>query len=133
MPFVTSKRIKHLARYFGVAALACFASYQIGLFSHLFLLFLGPPFFLSAWLRMHGGAFVQWIPDSPFFNRFFLVLPLTLLYFGLAGFQLKNILNERGRLRLLSLILFLGFLLYLHYAAFQELSLYWEGSHRFKL
>lgn len=33
-------------------------------------------------------------------------------------------------MRTIVLVLFIGFLIYLHNVAFKELSLYWEGSER---
>ncbi len=127
MPILTHRRIKHLARYFGVFAILCFASYKI--LNALFLLaLLGPPLFLVYWLRTQGDVITRWIPNTPFFNDFFLFFPITILYFILVGFQLKNFLNERGLVRLFGLAALLAFLIYIHMVSFQEIALYWEGS-----
>ena len=130
MSVVTPKRIKHLARYFGILAIICLLGYACTGFAYPFLVFVGPPIFLTYWLRTQGGLLVQWLPNEPLVNHLFLFAPLTVVYFGLVGFQLKNILNERGIIRTLILIAFLGFLIYLHSLAFQELSLYWKGSDK---
>ena len=124
-------RIQHLARYFGGLSLLCLFGYAFTPLSHLFLFFVAPALFLTSFLRTYGGFLVGVIPDQPFFNNLFLLFPLTFIYFGLVGFQLKNILNESGKIRVVVLILFAAFLIYIHLFTFNELSLYWEGSTRF--
>ena len=123
------KKIHHLARYFGVAAIICFIGYHMGL-ARFFLIFLGPPFYLTYLLRVRAGFLVQVIPNQPLFNNLFLFLPMTFIYFGLVGFQIKNILNETGKLRILILVAFLVFLCYIHFIAFHEISLYLAGSEK---
>lgn len=129
MPIVTSKKIKHLSRYFGIIGFLCLLGYGYSPFSHFFLIAIGPAFYITYWFREYVGFLSSIIPNSPLFNNL-LLLFWTLIYFGLAGFQLKNILNERGKIRFLVLAAFLGFLAYIHYAAFQELSLYWTEEER---
>lgn len=124
MPLLSHKKIKHLARYFGIVGLLCILAYAFMPSVNLFLIPLGPPFFVVYWLRVHAGLLTAVIPNQPFYNHLFLILPITVVYFGLVGFQIKNILNERGKIRLLIMAAFVGFLIYLHYVAFQELSLY---------
>ena len=124
--FFSKKKIQHLARYFGLLGLICLIGYGIPLFSYFFLIPLGPPIFLSVWLRTHIHLLGNLIPNEPFFNNLFLLFPVTIVYFGFTGFQLKNIVNETGRMRLFILIVFIGFLIYIHYLAFQEVSLYWD-------
>ena len=127
MPLDARKRVKHLARYFGVLAVFCFVGYKVtnALF---FLFFLGPPFFLVYWLRTQAGLITEWLPNTPLFNNLFLFFPITVIYFGLVGFQTKNFLNERGLLRVLELAVLIVFLTYIHTLSFQEIALYWEGS-----
>ena len=123
MPLVTSKKIKHLSRYFGILGFLCLLGYGYTPFSRLFLITIGPVFYITYWFRHYAGFLSSLIPNEPLFNNL-LLLFWTLIYFGLAGFQLKNILNERGKIRYLVLAAFFGFLFYIHYAAFQELDLY---------
>ena len=127
MTTVTQKGIKHLARYFGVLALLILFGYRYT-DSFYFMALLGPPYFLCYWLRVHGQFVTHWLPNEPFYNNFLLILPVTLIYFGLIGFQLKNLINERGKIRFLSTLALLAFLLYVHFLAFKELSLFWKGS-----
>lgn len=130
MAIVSAQRIHHLARYFGILAVVVFAGYQLPGLSYLFLPFVGPPLYLVAFLRGRIYFLEAVIPNKFFVNTFLLFFPLTVIYFGLIGFQIKNIVNERGRLGLVMLVVFLAFLGYIHFLAFRELSLYWEGSVR---
>jgi len=130
---ISHKRIPHLSRHFGFLAFTCLILYAFSGLSFQILTFLGPPLFFVAWLRVHGGFLVSIVPNDYFYNNAFLVVPATFIYFGLVGFELKNILNERGRYRIVLLVAFLVFLAYLHNATFQEISLYWEGSNKVAL
>ena len=128
MQFAPHKRVKHLARYFGFLSILCMVGYNTPAYSLYFLASLGPAIFIVYLIRTFGGMVNSFIPNEPFFNYFALLYPVTFLYFGLVGFQLKNIVNERGKIRVLTLLAFIGFVIYIHYFAFKELSLYWEGS-----
>lgn len=130
MPLITPKRIKHLARYFGILGILCLLGYWYTDYAYSFLVFLGPPFFLVYGLRTQAGVVTNLMPNEPLFNNFLLLLPATVIYFGLLGFQLKNIFNERGFIRKIVFLAFLAFLIYIHTMAFRELSLYWEGSEK---
>ena len=130
MDVSSAKKIHHLARYFGVLALICLLGYSFTGLSYPLLVLLGPPFLLTYFLRLHAGFFIGWLPNLPFLNQFLLFYPLTIIYFGLVGFQLKNIINEKGKIRILILAIFLAFLFYIHFLAFREISLYWEGSSK---
>lgn len=127
MSIVAQKGIKHLSRYFGVLAILVFGGYYYT--NHpLLLIFLGPSFFLGTWIRIHGEPFLKWFPSEPFLNDIFILFPITFIYYGLVGFQLKNLANERGKVRLLGIFALLAFLAYIHFMAFKELNLYLAGS-----
>ena len=127
-----AKRVKHLSRYFGVLGFICFLGYWYTPYSYYFLAVLSPSFFLVYFLRHYGLPFVSIIinmlPNDATFNKIFLLFPVTILYFGLVGLHLKNVLNERGKIRWIILLAFLGFLGYMHFLAFKEVGLYWKGS-----
>lgn len=125
MPIFHPKKIKHLARYFGVLGVLILVGYFYSSFSNYFLIILGPAFFLAYWLRTFGPVtmITSFIPNEPLYNNL-LIIFTTIVYFGLLGFQLKNILNERGKIRLVILLVFFGFLFHIHRLAFKELSLY---------
>ena len=127
---ITPRRIKHLARYFGVLGTLCFAGYFYTDYSYYFLATLGPSFFLVYFLRHYAAHLLNFLPNQAVFDKIFLLFPFTVIYFGLVGFHIKNILNERGKIRLIVLLAFLGFLTYIHRLAFRELNLYWQGSEK---
>lgn len=127
MQLVHPKRIKHLARYFCVLGAICIGGYSFGL-APIFLIFVAPPILLVYLLRTYAGVLVDWIPNNRFLYNLLLLFPITISYFGLIGFQLKNILNERGKIRFVIMLAFLFFLAYIHRLALQEISLYWAGS-----
>ena len=116
-----------MARYFALLGLLFLAGFWYSQYSFKLLRILGPVFFLAAWLRVHAAVLFQFLPNEPFYNNYFLLIPVTIVYFGFIGLQIKNILNEIGLIRPLSLIVFLAFLVYIHYLSFQELQLYWPG------
>lgn len=124
------KRIKHLSRYVGVLGVLFFTGYWYTDYSHQFLWTLAPSFFLVYFLRQYGAIVLNFLPHEPMINKFFLLLPVSVVYFGAVGFHIKNILNERGKIRMLIFLAFMGFLGYIHYLAFQELDLYWQGSEK---
>ena len=130
MAIVTPKRIKHLSRYFAGLGLVAFAGYWYTDYSYNFLLLVGPCFYIVYFLRHYGSVVLNLLPNEPTFNKIFLLFPVTVFYFGLVGYHLKNILNEQGKIRLLIVLAFLGFLGYIHHYAFRELSFYWKGSQK---
>ena len=98
MSIVSPKRVYHLARYFGVLAILCILAYQFTGLSYWLLTLMGPPLYLTYLLRVYLKFLSQMIPNEPFFNNLVLFFPLVFIYFGLIGFQIKNILNERGKI-----------------------------------
>ena len=54
-------------------------------------------------------------------NELCFVLPLTVVYFGLAGFWISKILTEEGFLKYLTLLCFAGFLMIVHWQALSYL------------
>ena len=124
MPIISHKRIKHLARYFGIIGFVCLVAYSFTQFGDYFLPLLSPPIFLSYWLRIYGHIVISFIPNEPLSNNLFLILPITIIYFGLVGFEIKNIINEKGKIRLLIAAAFIAFLVYIHYLSYKEIRLY---------
>lgn len=127
MPAVNPKHIRHLGRYFAILSVLLFFGYHSSNSIYL-LIALGPTYFMVPWLRFHGGFILSLIPNEPEYNHYLLLLPATLGYFGLVGFLLKNLINERGLIRLVSLMVFLAFLGYIHYMSYREISLYFVES-----
>ncbi len=124
------KRVKHLSRYVGILGVLFFLGYWYTDYSYQFLPTLAPSFFIVFFLRRYGAVVLNFLPNEAVINKFALLLPISIAYFGVIGYHVKNILNERGKIRVLILLAFFGFLGYVHYLAFQELDLYWQGSDK---
>src|SRR5205823_3724054 len=66
------------------------------------------------------------LPDSENLNYYGFLMPFCILYFGLLGFQLKQLWNERGKVRFLSLFALIAFVSYIHYISWKNLSNYFR-------
>ncbi len=122
------KKIHHLIRYFVMAGLAAFVLYWIFSGISFSLLFIGPAIYLAYWLKQLVASVFGGLPSSNFLNDFVFLLPVTIVYFGFIGFQLKQLWNERGMVRTVSLVALIVFLLYIHYRAFDNLLGYYTTS-----
>ena len=115
------KRINHLIRYFIPLGCSVFFGYWRGLNDSLFLFLIGPVLYLAASLRSAISGYIAEVPFNSGMNNFGLLLPLSAAYFGLLGFLFKQLGNERGFIRLLSLVVLFGFLAFIHYTAWKNL------------
>lgn len=73
------------------------------------------PVLTAAHLLENSFPFFTTLP--PIQNELTLVLPLTLLYFGIVGFWISKIFTEEGFLKFLTLLAFLGFVVIIHWQA----------------
>ena len=117
-------KIHHLIRYFVLLGIVVFVGYIKQLNDRIFLIFISPPIHLAHALKKFLTEYVPHIPSSPAVNTYFFLMPVTLLYFGLVGFQLKQLWNERGSVKIAILFLFVGFLIYVHYASWKNVMGY---------
>ena len=120
---ISLKKIHHLIRYFVSLGLIIFLGYLKHWQDDLFLILIGPVLYLASVLKGLITSFIS-IPSSDTINYFGLLLPLCMLYFGLLGFQLKQLWNERGKVKFLSLFALLIFVIYIHHTAWKNLSAY---------
>ena len=121
-------KIHHLIRYFLVLSILAFVGYLKHWNDTICLLLVGPCLYLASGLKKIIVSYVWSVPSSLNVNLYGFLLPLTVLYFGLIGFQLKQLWNERGKIRIISLVFFIGFLLYIHYKSSQYLAGYFEAG-----
>ncbi len=117
-------KIHHLIRYFVGFAVIAFGCYIKQILYEICLLFLGPALYIAQALKKIVITYVWALPSSEAVNYYVFLLPVTLFYYGLAAFQLKQLWNERGKVRVLSLAVFSGFLIYVHFTAWQHLMGY---------
>jgi hypothetical protein len=79
----------------------------------LFVIILSPVLFAAHWLE---GKF-SFFPLTPVLDELIFVLPVNLLYFGLVGYWLKRVSEERGIMKFLLLLIVIVFIGYLHWQA----------------
>jgi hypothetical protein len=114
------KTIHHLIRYFLLIGILAFAGFALKWNDAIFFSLIGPPLYLAFHLKQALTSVVP-IPSSPTVNNYAFILPITLIYFGLLGFQMKQLWNERGFIRILSLFALILFLLYIHFWCWKNL------------
>lgn len=121
--FFFQRRIAHLARYFFFLSILIFVFYWLRINDSAALVFIGPCIYL--------GYFVESLLDSSIdinhtetLKDFAFVLPVTLVYFTALGFLLKQLLNERGFLKIVTVLTLIGFVGFIHVMAWQKLTAY---------
>lgn len=124
---ILPKKIHHLIRYFVLIGLVAFAFYWMFNDTDFSLMFTGPAIYLAYWLKQLIAPVFGGLPSSSILNDFVFLLPVTIVYFGFIGFQLKQLWNERGIIRTVSLIALILFLIYIHYKAFDNLLGYYSS------
>ena len=116
-------KIHHLIRYFVVLGILIFFGYLKHWQDTVFLILIGPSLYLTSTLHQTITSFIS-IPSSDVVIYFGFLMPICVLYFGLFGFQLKQLWNERGKVRFLSLFALIVFVFYIHYTSWKNLSAY---------
>jgi hypothetical protein len=115
--------IRHLTRYFLVLAMIAFALYWMHIQDAIAFALMGPPIYIAYWIYETLGAYAP-LPKTVHFLNLAFVLPVTLVYFGFIGFQIKQLWNEHGPVRFLTVTALLTFLIYIHFIAQQNLTDY---------
>lgn len=114
----------HLSKYFVVIGLIVFFGYVKKLHHTAFLILSGPCIYIAHGSKAIVSKFLISLPENTSLNFYGFLLPVMLVYYVFAGHQTGKILNERGPLRVVILLIFWGFLAYIHYLAYQNLQLY---------
>ncbi|HLD50376.1 MAG TPA: hypothetical protein VJC08_04185 [bacterium] len=120
---ISLKKIHHLIRYFVVIGFVVFTGYIKHWQEDVFLILIGPVLYLAYTVK-EGVVSLISLPEWEPLNFYGFLLPVCVLYFGLLGFQLKQLWNERGKIRFLSLFALLTFVAYIHYTSWKSLSDY---------
>ena len=120
---ISLKKIHHLIRYFIIIGVVVFVGYIKHWQDDIFLMLIGPVLYLAYTVKQLVLSLVS-LPESEALNYYGFLMPFCVLYFGLLGFQLKQLWNERGKIRFLSLFALITFLAYIHYTAWGNLSNY---------
>lgn len=121
------KRFSHLTRYIVCLGILVFISYLLQWEETITLILMGPSLYLAYFLKGLVPSAIP-IPSWPWVNDFIFVLPMTVLYFVIVGFQIKKLYNEHGIVRIFMLFIVLAFLAYIHAQAWRNLSAYLPAS-----
>lgn len=85
------------------------------------LFFIGPIIYLAAAVN---GLLSQYIAISKDMQQYGLLLPACILYFGLIGFLIKQLLEEKGLIKILTFMTVIGFFIFIHFFAWSNLTDY---------
>ena len=121
------RHIRHLARYFALLGAAVFALHWFGIAEKIVLIFIGPPIYLAYLLKSGAESYIE-IQNTPANNHFFFLLPVTVVYYTLIGFLVKQIWNERGWIQRITFMALFTFLVFIHYGAWEWLSGYFQPA-----
>jgi hypothetical protein len=116
-------QIHHLIRYFFLLGVLAFVAFIKRWNDDLSLVIMGPALYLTYGLLKVLGTYVA-LPSSQAFSYYGFLMPITILYFSFIGFQIKQLWNEKGPIRFISLFALIGFLIYIHYTTFKNLGAY---------
>lgn len=116
-------QIHHLIRYFFLFGILAFVAYLKRWSDDASLVLMGPPLYMTYGLKNVIGSFVP-LPSSQNVTYYAILLPITILYFSFIGFMMKQLWNEKGPVRFISLFALIVFLAYIHYVTWKNLSAY---------
>ena len=114
-------QIHHLIRYFFILGILAFVAFIKKWSDDLALIPMGPPIYLTDLTERLISPAVG-LPRTQNFIYYVFLLPITLFYFSLLGFQIKQLWNERGIIKYVSLVALLGFVFYIHLMAWKSLA-----------
>jgi len=118
------RHVQHLTRYFALLGLAVFALYYTGIAPKIILPLIGPVLYLAHTIKSAISSNIAALPDNEKVKMFGFLLPVTFVYYTLVGFQIKQLWNESGIARTLTLLTLLGFLVFIHFFAWHNLAAY---------
>ncbi|HTL47901.1 MAG TPA: hypothetical protein VL688_07540 [Verrucomicrobiae bacterium] len=118
------RHIQHLVRYFAILGILVFVAYWMQAAGGVSLALIGPIIYLAHILKSAISVHVSALPDSAQVNDFGFLLPLCVVYYTLIGFQIKQLWNESGIARTLTLVTLMGFLVFIHFFAWKNLTGY---------
>ncbi|MFA6600563.1 MAG: hypothetical protein WC352_00840 [Candidatus Omnitrophota bacterium] len=122
------KRIHHLIRYFIILGVVSFAGYVMRWQDQVFVVLVGPSIYLAHMLKGFVLSYLTTLPKTDTTDLYGFLMPVTLAYYGLTGFLMKQLWNERGFIRSFSLVIFVAFLLYIHWKTSVNLAAYFAPN-----
>jgi hypothetical protein len=118
-------QIHHLIRYFFLIGVLSFVAYIKRWSDDASLIIMGPPLYLTYGLNTLISGFIS-LPSSQNFIYYTILMPVTIIYYSFIGFLIKQLWNEKGPIRFISLFALIGFLLYIHHTTWKNLSAYFS-------
>ena len=117
------RHVRHLTRYFFVlGGLAFYLHYQ-GSVPEVSLVLMGPAIFLAHFLHTNLSVYIP-VEETRQILDFGYLLPVTLFYFTLTGYLFKQLWNERGFMRTLTMVALFVFMAAIHYMSWKALAGY---------
>ena len=117
------RQVRFLYIHFILLGLAIFAAHYFSIAESYLLILSGPAIYLASFIKQILIKFVELPKDQNSLELIFL-LPIHILYFGLIGFLLKQIFSEKGLIKILTLLILIGFLGFIHVVSWKSLNLY---------
>ena len=118
------RKIDHLIRYFVVIGIVVAAGYANHWYDTVFLILAGPMLYLAAAVQDLLGTLLGPMNYSMPMNLYGFVMPIATLYYGVIGFLLKQLWNEQGFVRFISMLAITVFLIFIHYVSWTNLQAY---------
>jgi len=120
-------RFHHLVRYFVVFGIISFTGYVMEWVEKLFLLLCGPSLFVAYQVKAFVTKYLPQIPNTPTTDHYAFLMPIVVIYYGVMGFLIKQLWNEKGLMRTVSLLCFVGFIGYIHLTTWKYLKAFWDA------
>ena len=121
MAFIVLLRLIRFSPVLFVGAGAgLFFLHHLNVAENISLVFIGPILYLAA-AAQHFLTNLLNLKISKAMMDFGFLLPTCLIYFGGLGFLFKQLLVEKGLLKILSIVAIIGFVLFIHFMAWNNL------------
>ena len=108
------KKLHHCVRYFIVLGIISFVGHVLGWNSRVFLSLCGPAIYAAALVKKLIALVFKTLSWTETIYLYALLFPAVIIYFAFAGYLIKELWNERGFVRLLSLLVLILFLIFIH-------------------
>lgn len=115
--------MRFLYIHFILFGLGVFAAHYFNMAASFLLILSGPAIYLATFFGQFLLKFIE-LPKDQNTLELVLLLPLHIVYFGLIGFLLKQISTEKGAIRILTFLIVVGFLGFIHFVSWNSLNLY---------
>lgn len=120
---IIDRRLPFIGRFIALLGVAAFILYWMDINTTATLILSGPPIYLAYFAKDLIGPSIAGA-DSQTVKEFGFVLPATLLYYGCLGFLMRQLLNERGILKIITIIALAGFVVFIHFMTWNKLNAY---------